>query len=864
MKHPIVLWALLALTTVARADVTTATDGVVFFYRDAGAAHVYLAGSFNGWGPNTDGRISNGAHPMVRDADGVWTITVPIDADVIKYKFVTQDDQGRFAWHADPDVATRDADGNSVVVIAELGAAPSTPVFSSPALDFRVSADTGRVTVVIWDANGAIADSIAVPPFTVDGVPQTGLRQELANGSSVFHGPSADLSFEPAGPDAAAIVWRTREGARCALEARVADNSRYYGGGERFHAINQKGYILSMASMDRPEDKGTCSYKPVPFIISSRGYGLWLDSTSPSTFDLNATDREQIRIADHNAAFRLVFIPGPKPQDVLSTFTALTGRPPVPPAWAFAPWKSRNIHNNRTEVLEDVERSRELDLPASVLVLDSPWETGYNDFILNERQFTDPKAMFARIHNLGFVPCFWLTPFINSENVVDVDGIAHGPSGNFAEAKEKGYLVQAPDGSPMIAEWWKGKGGLVDFTNPDALAWWHAQMAPMAQWGIAAIKCDDGESNFVQDAVFHDGSPAADMKGRYAQLYLKASRDFLESIRPTDHTLLARCGFTGTGQYPFEWAGDNEASFSFDNGLPGVIIAAQNAALSGMPMWGCDIAGYMGDATPELFIRWTQFGAFSPLMMVHMTSNKGPWDYGSEALDIYRTFARLHTRLYPYIARAAAESAERGVPIIRPMVLAFPDEPDAIDERFQYMFGPDLLVAPIYQGTSRRSLYLPRGVWTVFWTGAQVSGGQEIEVDASLATMPVFVREGAVIVTLPEDIDTLVRRTPEMDAGIVALDDRRIVEVWPGRAGLGEEPGGVRAHLTTEGKNHQLALTRIPPGGVEVRLRFSKANVRLLAGEVPMVMQAVIGDDTIVSVPEGATAVTLAWDAPAP
>lgn len=784
-RCPIVLRAVAALAIFlcilphALAAPEPVDGGLRFEFRDAGAARVYLAGSFNGWGPNTNGQITTPAHPMTRDADGVWSVTVPIADDLIKYKFVVEDAQGRFSWHPDPTVAQRDADGNSVVVVGSTES--SVVALESPSIDVRIAPASGRITLLLKDpASGAVRDTLVLPPCTIDGRPQAPIRDDRAAGGSLA-GPDAAIRIRAVSPRAVAIEWSANGNAPRAFEASLEDNSRYYGGGERFHAINQKGYLLHMGSLDRPEDKGTCTYKPVPYIFSTRGYGLWLDSTSPSIFDLNATERDRIRITDTSTRMRLVVIAGPSMQDALTEFTSLTGRPPVPPAWAFAPWKSRNVHHNREEVLEDVERSRGLDLPMSVLVLDSPWETSYNDFILNERQFSEPDSLFARIRELGALPCFWLTPFINQSNTTDMVGIDAGPSGNFAEAVENGYLVRTPSGEPMIAEWWKGAGGLVDFTNPRAVAWWHEQMKPMLRWGIAAIKCDDGESNFVQDAVFHDGSTAADMKGRYADLYLKASRDFLEQHRSDgDHTLIARCGFTGTGQYPFGWAGDNEASWSFDNGLPGVIIAAQNAALSGLPMWGCDIAGYMGDATPELFVRWTQFAAFTPLMMVHMTSNKGPWDYGDQALGIYRDFARLHTRLWPYIDAAAREARDHGIPIIRPMALAFPGDGAAANERFQYMFGPDLLVAPMDHPGTSRSVYLPAGAWTDYWTGARFDGPRTMEVEVPLERIPVFVRDGAIIPMVRDDIDTLVERFDGMDPEVVALDDQRVIEIWPG------------------------------------------------------------------------------------
>lgn len=828
-----------------------------FTYNAPKARSVTLAGNFNAWARNVQGKPADPAASMTRQPDGTWAISVSDLPDVIRYKFIVEDQQGRYTWQADPKVAERDRDGNSVVIAgATVNVANVTDKASQ--VEVRTTPGEGRVTVILRDARGIFQDAVAVPSFSVDGRVQV-LAKEVGASGVVFRSADAELTVEAISPRAVALTWRCTKPGEHDLLVSVQDNSRYYGGGERFNAINQKGFILPMGSLDRPEDKGTCSYKPVPFIMSSRGYGLWLDSTSPSTFDLNATSREQIKIHDRGERLRLVVLAGPTPAEILAEFTRLTGRPPVPPAWAFAPWKSRDVHRNREEVIADAELTRKHDLPASVIVLDSPWETGYNNFVLNQQQFPKPEEMFGRIRQLGFVTCLWLTPFINQTNVVDMKGIDAGPSSNFQEAAEKGYLVKRADGTPLIVAWWKGTGGLVDFTNPQATAWWHGQLAQTLKWGVAALKCDDGESNFVEESRFFDGSRAAEMKGRYAQLYLKASHDFLEQHRPSDHTLIARCGFTGTGRYPFGWAGDNEASFSFENGLPGVIMAAQNASLSGLPLWGCDIAGYIGNATPELFIRWTQFAALTPLMMVHMQSNKGPWDYGTQALDVYREFARLHTRLYPYIENAAHDAAEKGMPIIRPMVLAYPDDARAVQQPYQYLFGPDLLVAPMNQSGTHRTVYLPKGIWTDYWTGQRLNGPAMIEADAPLERMPLYVRDGAILPMLARDIDTLVKRTPGIDPSVVTLDDRRVIEVWPGERGGATTRDGLEAALTTAGGEQQLTVTSDRERQVEVRVRFAKVNARSENTSGEVAAGRVEGEDTVVVLPSVRGAVMLRW-----
>ena len=468
---------------------------------------------------------------------------------------------------------------------------------------------------------------------------------------------------------------------------------------------------------------------------------------------------------------------------------------------------------------------------------------GYNDFVLNRAQFKDPRAMFDRVQALGFYPCFWLTPFVNSKNVTDMAGISANPTSNYAEAAAKKYLVRMADGSVMKSSWWKGEGGLVDFTNPAAVKWWQEQVAKTKEWGARAFKCDDGEGNFVQDAVFSDGSTALEMKNRYAALYLKTMHEYVQTQLGGNGTLLARPGFSGTQKYPFCWAGDNYADFSYTNGLPTAILAGQTAALSGIPFWGHDIAGYQGRPTKEVFIRWTQFGAFSPLMMVHMTSNLGPWDFDTETLDIYRTFAKLHTALFPYIYEAAHEAVSRGVPIIRPMVLAAQDDPVAAAHPFQYFFGPDILVAPMYQGGTYRTVYLPAGRWIDYWTGDELDGKQKIEVHAPLDRLPLFVRAGSVIPMIPKSIDTLIRRTAGMAEDVTALDDRRVIQVWPGGAGGMSTWEGLSAQVSEDGEHGRLTVESRDERPVDIQFMFRRLNEIKSSASAPSAPSAPVYDD---------------------
>ncbi|HNO78367.1 MAG TPA: glycoside hydrolase family 31 protein [Phycisphaerae bacterium] len=695
---------------------------------------------------------------------------------------------------------------------------------STDMLKLELQNTDGAMSLSFLDQSGITRDVLEIPAITLDGAEQANFDILAHANRTTLRNQSLSVTFEELSDRSIAMTWIPHDLKSHHFEVRIRDNSNYYGGGERFNALNQKGNILPMMSIDRPEKKGSNSYKPVPFIMSTRGYGLWVDSFAPGFFDLNATDREHLRIDYHTNQLRVALIVSPQRAQILEEFVRMTGKPPVPPTWAFAPWKSRDVHRNRDEVLQDAEWSRRYDLPSSVIVIDSPWETSYNNFVLNEEQFAEPHAMFARLGELGFYPCLWLTPFVNTKNVVDMQGIQPGPSSCFEEAVAAGHLVKRADGQPMLSHWWKGEGGLVDFTDPAAVKWWHEQLQQTLQWGVRAFKCDDGEGNFIHDAVFKDGTSAEAMKNRYAALYLQTMHGFIDEHLGGDGVLLGRCGFTGTQRYPFCWAGDNEANFSFDNGLPSVIIAGQTAAISGIPFWGHDIAGYIGQPTKELFIRWTQFGAFSPLMMTHMTSNLGPWDFDEETLGIYRDFAKLHTRLFPYIYNAAHEAAASGMPIIRPMAMAFENDPQAADHIYQYLFGPDLLVAPMYQGGEHRTVYLPECGWVDYWSGHEHQGGKVVEVRAPLEQVPLFVRSGAIIPMIPADVDTLISRQPGFDKDVVCLDERRILQIWPGESAEIATWDGLSAKTVVTGDNVTLTLDTHSKQPIVLEIMYRKCE----------------------------------------
>jgi alpha-D-xyloside xylohydrolase len=629
-------------------------------------------------------------------------------------------------------------------------------------------------------------------------------------------------------------------------EFDVGDDSSYFGLGERFDRLNHAHTVVRNGSRDAGNAKGTNTYQPVPFFMSLRGYGLWVDTTSEATFDFNLTERNRVRVKTYGRNLRLVLIEGPRFPLILDRFTALVGRQELPPYWAFAPWKARDYHRNRQEVDEDVDRYRALGLPASIVLIDSPWATNYNSYDFNPKQFDDAGKMIAHLHDEGYKLVLWHTPWIDQKTNRPgeqgfADKIPLTESSNFAEAERNGYFLHRPDGATYIADWWKGTGGLIDFTNPAAKKWWQGQVGKAIAMGADGFKDDDAEGNFLGDVKFANGEDQRLMRTRYAVDYNRAVAEALTERKGKDWVLLQRSGTAGSNGLPLFWSGDNDATFSTENGLPTVVTAGLNAGMSGISLWVSDLGGYNKRARYEgddvLFARWTEYSALSPGMEVMSAMNLGPWDYGDAALGIFRQYSVLHMSLFPYRYAAAQESARNGLPMMRALALMNQDDAEARDAETEYYLGPDLLVAPVLSPVTQRAVYLPEGNWIDYWTGKPISGRRTVVADAPLDRIPLYVRAGAILPKIPDDVMTLVPQKEYKDQKVKSLDDRRVYEIYSG-APLRALTDFEGRQLTPGAEPGSLVLTG-PGARVTLRWRFgAPASVTLNDRKLELVKAA--------------------------
>jgi alpha-D-xyloside xylohydrolase len=533
---------------------------------------------------------------------------------------------------------------------------------------------------------------------------------------------------------------------------------------------------VEVGSLDRRGETVEMVVRPTfslyaPFYQSSRGYGLAVAGTTFGLFDLAKSDRRTLAFRFETGTTpesrRLVFhlFVGPGYATILDEYTALTGRPYVPPEWAFTHIRWRDelpagptamLDNTavNTKVAEDVLMYEQLGIPPGVYHLDRPvfaGEYGFGRFAFDDARVPNAAAMLASLRVRHWRVTVWSGLWACGADPGD-DGI---------EAQALGFLAPGPVGTPHCADV-LGRSFILDPTSPAAQAYWQEKVrAFVAASGVDGIKLDRGEEHIPSAAtdVWADGRTGREVRNDYPGLQTKIHHDALAAARGADFLLWSRPGYTGTQQWSIFWGGDIPGSEGFgagpgtDLGLRSAIISQQRAAFMGFPIWGSDTGGYYEFKNREVFARWLEFSAFSGLMEVGGKGNRAPWDMPTEPrvdgemIEIYRRYTRLRVTLHDYIVAAARDAGQSGLPIVRPMVFLDRKDRRLGDRWDQYMFGPDLMVAPVWKvGERSRRVYFPRGTWHGYWNRAEsVRGPATRTVAAPLDTIPVYVRGDAAV-----------------------------------------------------------------------------------------------------------------------
>lgn len=507
-----------------------------------------------------------------------------------------------------------------------------------------------------------------------------------------------------------------------------------YGFGERFTPFVKNGQSICIWN----EDGGTSteqSYKNIPFYLSSKGYGVFVNHPEKVEFEVATEQVAKVEFSVEGEGLDYFVIDGPSMKEVLARYTNLTGKPSLPAQWTFGLWLSTSFTTNYDEatVMSFIDGMLKRDIPLSVFHFDCCWmrEFHWTDFVWDERVFPDPVGMLKRIKEKGIKICVWINSYIGQESDL------------FTEGMENGYFLKRKNGDVWQWDMWQPGLAIVDFTNPEATKWYQDKLEMLLDMGVDCFKTDFGE-RIPTDVVYANGADPAKMHNFYTYLYNKAVYEVLERKRGKEEAVLfARSATVGGQKFPVHWGGDCWSDYeSMEESLRGGLSLMS----SGFGFWSHDIGGFESKSTPDVYKRWAAFGLLSTHSRLHgSTSYRVPWIYDEEAVDVVRFFTKLKLRLLPYLYSQAVFTAKTGIPMMRSMALEFDKDRNCQYLDKQYMLGENLLVAPIFNENGIAEYYLPRGAWTNYLTGEKSKGGIWKKESHNYLSVPLWVRENSVI-----------------------------------------------------------------------------------------------------------------------
>jgi alpha-D-xyloside xylohydrolase len=495
-----------------------------------------------------------------------------------------------------------------------------------------------------------------------------------------------------------------------------------------------------------------------PFYQSSNGYGLYVEGFTPGQFDVGVADRNTLgfhfETGTTEASKKLTYnLFAGDYATVLDQYTKLSGRPFVPPKWAFDNWRWRDeLPLGQTDVAggvemnawvaDDINNYEKYGIPPGVYMIDRPWspgDFGFNQFAWDPARLPNAQEMLDKLKSLGYHVAVWTSLW----------AVGNGPNDNGTEAVANQYLAPGSD-------------RVIDLTNPEAWTWWEAKQIEFAgTWNIAALKLDRGEELIPSSTtnIWANGETGRELHNEYVNLQLRLMYGAMRKARPKDFVVISRAGYAGAQQWGIFWGGDSPGSTILgkgpgtDLGLRNAIISLQRAGFMGFPIWGSDTGGYYQFKDREVFARWLEFSAFNPLMEIGGTGTHAPWDMptdprvDSEMIAIYRKYVQLHHGLVDYTDKYAKIAGKTGMPVARALAIAYPADTKVRDMWDEFMYGEDLLIAPVWQsGIRSRQVYLPAGQWRDYFDRTKTyDGPTTITVDAPLDKIPVFLKAGADI-----------------------------------------------------------------------------------------------------------------------
>ncbi|KAI1818675.1 glycoside hydrolase family 31 protein [Poronia punctata] len=532
-----------------------------------------------------------------------------------------------------------------------------------------------------------------------------------------------------------------------ALSFGLGVNEYVYGLGERFGPFVKNGQEIDMWN----EDPGTCSpytYKNIPFYMTNRGYGIFFDHSDVLSFEVQNEKQSKVQVSIQGEELRFYLIYGPTPKDILSRYADMTGHPPLPPPWSFGLYLSTSFLTDYDEktVMTQLDGMAERNIPVSVLHFDCFWMKAHTwtSFTFDPKFFPDPKGFLGRLHQRGLRVCVWINPYIAQESEV------------FDEAMDKGYLIRKLDGSIWQSDIWQAGLGIVDFTNPKAVHWYQNKLHYLLDMGVDTFKTDFGERIPWEDVSFHNGMDTRAGHNYYSLLYNKTVYNAISERRGSDQAaLFARAATLGGQQFPVHWGGDCESTWA---GMAQSLRGGLSLGMSGFGFWSHDIGGFMSEGQanttpqPAIYKRWLQFGLLSSHSRLHGEKTyRVPWLVDDEASAVLSKFSRLKNKLMPYIFAQAMDSHLHGLPLLRAMVIEFPEDRTCHTLDTQYMLGDSLLVAPIFEEQGEVTYYVPAGRWIGLLDGKVRQGPAWFTERFDNFHLPLLLRENKVLLIGPDN-----------------------------------------------------------------------------------------------------------------